>query len=34
MSAALRLNLGAMSWAVLPRSMMTSPSGTGALDGV
>jgi hypothetical protein len=28
------LSFGAMSCAVEPRSMMISPSGTGALDGV
>jgi hypothetical protein len=33
-SAALRLSLGPSSWAVEPRSTMTSPSGTGASDGV
>src|SRR5580704_5582947 len=33
MSAALRFNLGPTSFAVEPRSMMTSPSGTGRLLG-
>ena len=33
MSAALRLSLGPTSLAVEPRSMMISPSGTGALEG-
>src|SRR5664280_2065994 len=33
MSAALRLTLGPTSFAVEPRSMMISPSGTGALLG-
>jgi head-tail adaptor len=33
-SAALRLSLGASSCAVEPRSIMTSPSGTGACDAV
>src|SRR5674476_1679945 len=33
MSAALRLSFGPTSLAVYPRSMMISPSGTGALLG-
>ena len=33
MSPALRLSLGPRSRAVEPRSMMTSPSGTGAVEG-
>ena len=33
-SAAERLSLGPTSWAVEPRSMMTSPSGTAASDGL
>ena len=32
-SPAERLSLGPTSWAVEPRSMMISPSGTGALEG-
>jgi hypothetical protein len=33
-SAADRLSFGPTSFAVDPRSMMTSPSGMGACDGV
>ena len=33
MSPALRLSLGPRSRAVEPRSMMISPSGTGAVEG-
>jgi hypothetical protein len=32
-SPVVRLSLGPTSFAVEPRSMMTSPSGTGADDG-
>jgi hypothetical protein len=33
-SPAERFSFGPSSRGVLPRSMMTSPSGTGAFDGV